>query len=462
MAISTWRLLQRPVLGSEADHHALVGVGQRAGGVQIARVWQGFQRREPEHLAALAANPRLEQLVPPLVLARRLARAGNGHVRFLGLPRFIQRQHRRERYRLDRERPRDAQLVSRHRGLVVEHLLIRVRRDGGIHLPLHGLPGFVEGIESRTRGSRPVLGKVERHFPFEERPRRRLFARGEIHGLACGGLEVDLLALATAFRHGEQRGRGFAQGLIEAIERGHDFGVAFLEDLVDLGIVGDGLQGHVRHGLVDESALQALVRILQLIVVVAGGHQALLGQGHGHARGVARDPAAAPFLGHESRRAGTAGGIEDQIAGVGGHEDAAFKNLFSCLNYIGELCSDLDRLPSVVYRNDRKISDKSAVAQLLPFLLKPRRETEHSETGGGCFPVARLGAFKFLAVPEVRSLLFLPGAVAKQALHAVPLCHWQRLRTSNFLRSHSARNPGRGLDSIVPVERCVACSPFDE
>jgi hypothetical protein len=140
-------LFQCPVLGSEADHHALVGLGQRAGGVQVARVGQGFQRRELEHLAVLAANAGLEQLVPPLVLARGLARAGNGHVRFLGQPRFIQRQHGWERHRLDRERPRDAQLVPCNGGLVVEHFLIRVRRDGGIHLPLYGLPGFVEGIE---------------------------------------------------------------------------------------------------------------------------------------------------------------------------------------------------------------------------------------------------------------------------------------------------------------------------
>src|SRR3546814_15151088 len=63
----------------------------------------------------------------------------------------------------------------------------------------------------------------------------------------------------------------------------------------DVRVVGDGLQGDVRHGLVDEAATQAFVRVLELKVVVTGGHQPLLGQGDGHARGVAGDPAATPL-----------------------------------------------------------------------------------------------------------------------------------------------------------------------
>ena len=81
----------------------------------------------------------------------------------------------------------------------------------------------------------------------------------------------------------------------------------------------------MRHGLVDEAAAQAFLRIRQFVVVVAGGHQPLLGQRHRHARGVAGDPAPAPFLGDVGGGAGTAGRVQHQVAGVGGHEEAALR-----------------------------------------------------------------------------------------------------------------------------------------
>ena len=83
------------------------------------------------------------------------------------------------------------------------------------------------------------------------------------------------------------------------------------------GLLAMRLQRDVRHGLVDEAALQALVRVAQVVVVEAGGHQPLLGQGDGHARGVAGDPAPAPFLGDVGGGAGAAGRVEHEVAGVG-------------------------------------------------------------------------------------------------------------------------------------------------
>ena len=65
----------------------------------------------------------------------------------------------------------------------------------------------------------------------------------------------------------------------------------------------------------------------QFVIVEDGGHQPLLGQRERHARGVAGDPAPSPLLGHEGRGAAAAGGIEDQIAGIGGHQEAALNDL---------------------------------------------------------------------------------------------------------------------------------------
>src|SRR5690606_2379389 len=119
--------------------------------------------------------------------------------------------------------------------------------------------------------------------------------------------------------------------LVEGLLNGR---VHTVVDAVDIRVVGDGFQRHMGHGLVDKAALQALVGVFQLVVVVAGCHQALLGQGDGHPGGIAGDPAAAPFLGDKGGGAGAAGGIEYQVAGVGGHQNTAFDNSIIRLNNI--------------------------------------------------------------------------------------------------------------------------------
>src|SRR2546423_106699 len=68
----------------------------------------------------------------------------------------------------DAERTCNAQLVARDGGLVVEDLLLGVRRYGSVHLLLHCLPRDVKGIERRLALRRPIVGQVERHFPFLE------------------------------------------------------------------------------------------------------------------------------------------------------------------------------------------------------------------------------------------------------------------------------------------------------
>ena len=118
-------------------------------------------------------------------------------------------------------------------------------------------------------------------------------------------------------------GEGFAQSRIQFPQRHLNRRMRARINLINLRIIGNRLQCHMRHRLINKPRLQTLVRILQFVVVIARRHQPLLGQRHRHARGVARDPAAAPFFGDESGGAGTASGVEHEVAGVGGHQHAA-------------------------------------------------------------------------------------------------------------------------------------------
>ena len=137
---------------------------------------------------------------------------------------------------------------------------------------------------------------------------------------------------------------GLAQESVELAAQPVQVGLPALVDDVDFGVVGDGLEGDVGHALVDEaladvaaglvqgsafwpvrsaSLPDAFGRVGQEVVGVAGGHEAGAGQGEGDAGGVDGDPAPAPLLGDVGGGAGAAGGVEDQVAGVGGHEENA-------------------------------------------------------------------------------------------------------------------------------------------
>ena len=119
-----------------------------------------------------------------------------------------------------------------------------------------------------------------------------------------------------------------------------------LPDHVDPGVVGDGLQGDVGYPLVDEAVADVAVggrfgrglagelgflplpfgAVREEVEGVAGAHDAGAGQREGDAGGVDGDPAPAPLLGDVGGGAGAAGGVEDEVAGVGSHEYAAFKD----------------------------------------------------------------------------------------------------------------------------------------
>ena len=90
-------------------------------------------------------------------------------------------------------------------------------------------------------------------------------------------------------------------------------------------VVGERFQRDMRHGFVVK-ALPDVLRVMQDVIREGRGHQALFGDVQGDARRVNRDPAAAPLLGDVGGRAAAAGGIEDEIAGVGRHQQTALND----------------------------------------------------------------------------------------------------------------------------------------
>ena len=228
---------------------------------------------------------------------------------------LVHRQHPVRRQAFDREGAGDADARGVGIGLVVEILVVCLGGDGGVDGLLTG-DARLPPLGVRGCGvSRPVLAHLARDFPF-------------LPSLAEGGVEPGAERL---------------QGLLPA-----------LPDHVDLGVVGDGFEGDVRHALVDEAladvtacrrfrrrALRDLGFLLlplgtvgEQIPGVARAHDPRPRQRERHAGGVDGDPAPAPLLRHVGRGAGAAGRGRARDRRVGGHQDAAFDDRTVCLDDI--------------------------------------------------------------------------------------------------------------------------------
>ena len=103
----------------------------------------------------------------------------------------------------------------------------------------------------------------------------------------------------------------------------------------------------MRHALVDEAVAMlpwsalvfgarardlaflelALAAVGEKVVGIARAHQPGAGEREGDAAGVDSDPAPAPLFGDIGGRAGAAGRVEHEVAGIGGHKDAALDDL---------------------------------------------------------------------------------------------------------------------------------------
>jgi len=187
--------------------------------------------------------------------------------------------------------------------------------------------------------------------------------------------------------------------LIGLVEEGFGLGVfgdggvdlraghAFL----DVGVVGDGFESDVGNALVYEAFADVVIgfvcgrdfagefgffadavgRIGQEVVGVFCAHQARAGQGESDAAGVAGDPAAAPLLGDIGGGAAAASGVEDEVAGVGGHQDAAFDDPCVGLHNVGFVGRSAKVSPHVVPCGTRKIAEVTDVAKHIPDGLNP-------------------------------------------------------------------------------------------
>ena len=249
-------------------------------------------------------------------VARRrlsLALAGFQHIDQFVVPIDGERAMRREAF--DSERPSDADAVLVDVRLVVEILESGLGGDGGVDLLFQGnasLPPFGVGVFG---GGSPFGVRHARDFPC----------------FPC-----------------------FAERRVQSLPRQRQRLLPFVRDDVDLGVVGDGTRCNVRAPSVDESmadvamcrcALGRRARDLAFfalavntvgeeIVRVACAHEARAGEGKRDPRCVDSDPASTPLLGDIGGCAGAAGRIQNEIAGVGGHEDATFDQPFVCLNNV--------------------------------------------------------------------------------------------------------------------------------
>ena len=252
------------------------------------------------------------------------------------------------RERLHRERPGDAHARLVLVGAVVEQFHVRALGDGSVDGGLAGDAGLPPGGVQAPRLGGPGGAGLAGDLPF------------------LPGTPVPLGEFGV--QRGAQR---FQRGL-----RG-------LPQHVDLGVVGDGFQRDVRRAVVDEALPQvalngavgcglagelgflgaALAAVGEQVIGVAGGHDPGAREGEGDAGGVDGDPAPAPLLGDSGGSARAAGRIEDEVTGVGGHEDAAFEYCRRCLNDISLSGRTCDIRPYVGKRICSKVVNVANVAK---------------------------------------------------------------------------------------------------
>lgn len=100
-------------------------------------------------------------------------------------------------------------------------------------------------------------------------------------------------------------------------------------------VVGYGLECDVGHdaphlfalvvllAFIDKAPDGTSLLFLKVVPGKGGGEDALAREGQGHPACVYRDPAPPPLLGNIGGCARAAGGVQDEVAGIGGHENTA-------------------------------------------------------------------------------------------------------------------------------------------
>ena len=161
-----------------------------------------------------------------------------------------------------------------------------------------------------------------------------------------GGIGFDVVELVKGLHH--RRGNRFHG------ERPGDAGLGAVD--VRLVVERDGIgrlvvsqcsRRYVFDTVVSEPGPDAFIGMGQLVVVEVRRHEALARDGDRHPRGVADRPPSPPLFRDISGGAGTAGGIEHQIAGVRGHQDATLDGLRGRLHYVALVARRHRRGPDV-------------------------------------------------------------------------------------------------------------------
>ena len=172
---------------------------------------------------------------------------------------------------------------------------------------------------------------------------------------------------------------------------------------VDLGIVGNRFEGDVRHSLVDEAVRDVvgeraaasrtpgdisllagtLSRIFEKVMRIACAHQARACKRESNAASVDGYPAAAPLLGDVGCCTGAASRVDDEVAGVGGHHEAALQNLRSSLNDVDFVIGERARpgvLPEIIDGRDRIVAEELLYSDRVFHLHDPLRLLQPSHT----------------------------------------------------------------------------------
>ncbi len=254
-------------------------------------------------------------------------------------------------------------------------------------------------------------------------------------------------------------------------ERPGDAGLGAVD--VRLVVEGDGIgrfvisqdpRRYVLDTAVSEPGPDPLVGPGQLVVVVARGHQPLPRDGHRHPRGVADRPPSPPLFRDISGGAGTAGGVEHQIARVRGHQDATLDGLRGGLDDV--------TLVARRHRRGPDVGDPPAWYLVLvlfppqrglPFQrLQPVQAGEPVHALPGNPPLLAGGTGKDTAVPLVRIGAAGRGNTGRGERHALVEARVLRqvsVRIEAFLGGGLAALPVGQFDHDVPTEELDHFAP---
>ena len=211
--------------------------------------------------------------------------------------------HLAERYfarldALDSERAADARHAPDGFRLIDQFLLLGVGGDAGVDLIHLGTPRLPVGRHGCGDSGRPIGVGIEGDRPvLPGLPLVRQLPAAAVGAgdgpLALGPLFVEQFQRQAA---AQVIGDG-CQGRVAGREFLFEDRFVPAEDRIEVGVLGDALEGDVGNGLVAEAARDAGAVVAEAVVVELGGEQALPGDGDGNAAGVDGDPASAPLLG---------------------------------------------------------------------------------------------------------------------------------------------------------------------